>query len=403
MTLRVLLRQNRTRIFTLLAGAASVVACFSAVGVPADAMGEPSTPISAPANDPQIQNLLGRFSKAHVRGGGRFLYSYENSNRSFLYDQALAVLAFVHADRRSAAEDILNGLAHLQTPEGSWAFQYETESGSIIPAEEKLSPAGAVAWVAMAIEAYELKYSADRSGKFQPVLEKTLKYLSSQRVKVEWKGTVSHPVAFSPTRGNIVSFEHNLDAYAVFANAPHNLPLAKENAESAASIRTFLESMWTSNRFNAGFDVEQSEPNLDEYYLDTQSWGILALGLSGSQGQDFRQGLATNCSEFQASEPVSGFVFTHARNRAPASASPVWTEGSLGMMLAMKVSRIQNCDGKKLSDFEASMDQLTHKDGGVPYATESSDPDFSSSSSVAGTAWKYFFRKGFNPFHPSFD
>jgi hypothetical protein len=367
-----------------------------------------SSMATASASDPQIQNLLGRFSKATVPGGGHVLFSYENSNRSFTYDQALGVLAFVRAEQREAAEDILNALANLQSKEGNWAFQYQSVSGHVTAAEETVSPAGAIAWVAMAIEAYEMKYEGSHAGKYGKTLEKTLAYLSSQRVNVEWKNEVSRPVAFSPTRDNVVSFEHNADAYAVFSNAPSDLPSAKENAATAASIRSFLESMWNSNRFYAGFDTAQNSPNRDEIYLDTQSWGVLALGISGHQGQDFHKGLATNCAEFQVtsahSNSVSGFAFYHpARNRTPASTAPVWTEGSLGMMLAMKVAGTHDCEGKKLADFQQSMNQLTLADGGVPYATESSDPDFSTQSSIAGTAWKYFFNQDFNPFHPSFD
>jgi hypothetical protein len=356
--------------------------------------------------DPQIENLLGRFSPAEVKGGGHVLLSYENSNRSFLYDQALAVLAFVHADQKTAAEDVLNALAHLQSRKGSWVFQYESVSNHVIPAEEKVSPSGAIAWVAMAIEAYYVKYGPKEFVRYRPMLERTLKYLAAQRVIVDWKGLISHPIAFSPTRTGVVSFEHNLDAYAAFSNAPPGLKNSRESTEAAASIQTFLESMWNTNRFYAGFNVEQREPNQDENYLDTQSWGVLALGVSGRQGQDFRRGLATNCSEFKASKPTLGFTsYKPARvTRAPASAkNPVWTEGSLGMMLAMKLSDVQNCNGTKLSNFESALDTLTQKDGGVPYAVQSSNPDFSSSSSIAGTAWKYFFQKDFNPFHPTFN
>jgi hypothetical protein len=360
---------------------------------------------SAETPDPQIEYLLGRFSQAQTKSGGRFLLSYEGSDRSFLYDQALGVLAFVHADRKSAAEEILTALSRLQSAKGSWHFQYQIVSNQIIPAEDSVSPSGAIAWVAMAIEAYQIKYGTEQPGKYDGTLDKALKYLSSRRVPISWKGATLHPISYSPEKKAIVSFEHNLDAYAAFLNAPKPVngedSGSLENSRTASDLRAFLESMWNGNRFNAGFNTEDGQPNRDEMYLDTQSWGVLALGASGSENQDFTQGLKTNCGEFQATAPVAGFVSYHPKGRAPASdSSPVWTEGSLGMMLAMKFSGLHACGGKNLEDLDASMDSLTQKNGGVPYATASSNVDFSTRPSVAGTAWKYFYRKKFNPFHP---
>ena len=284
------------------------------------------------------------------------------------YHQALAVLAFVHADQKDAAQNILDGLADLQSPGGSWAFQYQPGTQRVEAVGDSVSPAGAIAWVAMATEAFQIRYGT-HSVKYKKMLSKTSNYLRFQRVDVSWKGVSSRPVSFSPTRSQVVSFEHNLDAYAAFANAPSDARDAKANAEAAASIHAFLESMWNEKRFYAGFDLENGEPNREELFLDTQSWGLLALGPSGSQGQDFRQGIQTNCAEFQAAQSTPGFIFYRpASGRSLASVPPVWTEGSLGMMLAMKIADISSCGTKKMKDYEVSMDQVTQPDGGVPYA-----------------------------------
>jgi hypothetical protein len=343
------------------------------------------------ATDSQIQNLLGRFTPNQG-----LILSYQNSNRGFLYDQALAVMAFSEAGERHAAEKVLATLTKFQSSDGSWAFQYLSSGGRIEPAEEKVSPTGAIAWVAMALEAYEKKFG---SQKFHVTLMKTLTYLEAQRVKVDWAGRVSHPVRFSPNRGSVVSFEHNLDTFSAFSNAG-----TQHYAEAAADIRVFLESMWDQKRFYAGFDLESTQPNRDEDYLDTQSWGILALGTTGLQGQPFARGLQTNCEEFVSSgslnsdSVISGFVAYHPRGRAPASTEPVWSEGSFGMLLSMRLAGQEHCGDQSAAALIRSLDRMTQSDGGVSYATASNDPDFSSASSIAGTAWRYFLRIGYNPF-----
>jgi hypothetical protein len=355
----------------------------------------------ASATDVQIQNLLNRFGPS-----GRLVQSYQNSNRAFLYDQALAVIAFSQAGERQAAEKVLASLEKFQSPDGSWAFQYMSTPDGVEPAEQTVSPSGAIAWVAMAIEAYEKKFGSQR---YHPTLIKTLSYLEAQRVKVSWSGKTSHPVRFSPTRPSIVAFEHNLDSYVAFANAG-----SKHYNEVAADLRVFLESMWDQRRFYAGFNLEDNQPNRDENYLDTQSWGVLALGPTGLDGQDFAQGLKTNCDEFVASGTlstsesssqsprssfvISGFVAYHPRGRTPAATAPVWSEGSFGMLLSMKIAGQKNCGGSDAPTLARSLDRMTFADGGVAYATASGDPDFSSASSVAGTAWKYFLQQGYNPF-----
>ena len=153
------------------------------------------TALSAPsafAIDAQIQNLLSRFSPNES-----LVLSYQGLHRAFLYDQALAVIAFSQAGERQAAQKILDALGRLQSNDGSWAFQYLEDGERMEPAEKKTSPSGAIAWVAMAIEAYAQKFD---SPNYQPMLLKTLAYLDSQRVRVEWAGKVSHPVRFSPEK-----------------------------------------------------------------------------------------------------------------------------------------------------------------------------------------------------------
>jgi hypothetical protein len=72
----------------------------------------------------------------------------------------------------------------------------------------------------------------------------------------------------------------------------------------------------------------------------------------------------------------------------------VWSEGTLGQVLAMNKAGFQ-CAKK---DFIAEVNKMKKADGGIAYATSATNPDFTTSSSVAGTAWMYFASNGINPF-----
>lgn len=338
----------------------------------------------------QLTYLLEQFSPVTVRGHAQpahLVFSYSDSKRSYTYDQALAALAFTWAGHRREAELILNALSNLQSPVGSWKFSYEPGQ-KLLSVDAETGPiSGAIAWVVMAMNAYRLQYGL---GTYDVAAERALDYLAGQRVAVEWGDTHTHPIRFSPQRPSVVSVEHNLDAYSAFLNS--KLP---RHQQIAPDLRKYVESMWDTTHFHAGFDLDAKAPNRSELYLDTQSWGVLALGA-------YYSGLETSCDHFFKTDPVAGFFDYHPANRELASTSdhPVWTEGSFGMLLAMEAAQMPECRGKTRAQILAGLETLTNTKGGVPYATPSSNRDFSQSPSIAGTAWLYFLKVGFNPFKP---
>ena len=222
--------------------------------------------------DIQIAYLTAQFARAKVAGPAQpaqFVRSYSDWNRAYTYDQALAALAFVRADQRNAARRVLNGLSDLQAKNGSWNFWYRIAGRGIANAPDAEPIAGAIAWVAMAANAYRIKYD-DHA--YDRMASAALDYLDSQRATVAYRGKVSHPVRFSPDRAGTVAVEHNLDAYSAFANAADT-----KHQLIAADLMTFLDSMWDETHFPAGYDLDAAKPNRAELYLDTQSWGMLAL------------------------------------------------------------------------------------------------------------------------------
>jgi len=110
-----------------------------------------------------------------------------------------------------------------------------------------------------------------------------------------------------------------------------------------------------------------------------------------------------NCDKFLVEhQGVLGFMDTKPANR-PSKFTFVWSEGSLGQILAMKNSQKSGeesfkCKGVETSTLLENVTKMKMKDGGIAYATSTDNPDFTTSSSVAGTTWYYFATNGINPF-----
>lgn len=361
--------------------------------------------------DPQIANLLGRMSRIDVAGTASpaaFIRSYLDRDQFYLYDQALAVIALSVAGEQEAAERVIAALANTQLAGGGWYFSYGADGSSDYPAEGDRQVSGAIAWVAIALNTYHHRFS---SGVYHAMAAMTLAHLDATRFATSYLGDSYQPVAFGPTdlsatswnEAGVAALEHNLDAYAAFRDYAV-LASSSAHATVADELRSLAEVLFEGDRFYAGID-ETGSVNATEIYLDPQSWGVLALSPTGSKGQDFAKGLEFNCREFvetagymnHQEAGVAGFfdvfVATVPKNRF------VWTEGTLGMVLALQLARMAECDDRAPAAYLAAVAGLADATG-VPYATATTNTDFTTSSSVAGTAWLYFANQGYNPFTP---
>ncbi len=400
--------------------------------------------------NPQIQFLLNHFSPTPITKGAptsRLIRSYGNNDQLYLYDQALAVLAFAHAGEKAGAQRVLDAVQYLQIRDqshrdGSWYYSYYGDGSSIYPDAPSHGPegkadgytygdrrvSGAIAWVAMALNAYRLKFNDQR---YDDMWHRVMAYLVRARMPARIAGVESQPVRFQQVdlprtvwnESTVAAVEHNLDAYsALYYYA--RLSKKAEYQEIALSIRRFVESLWVPKLkgFYAGFVTSTGKPNTEDLYLDTQTWGLLAFADSHERVERYKVGLERACELFfepagYLSPDLTGIPgFFDWRPRDPSQAKGhrtfVWTEGTLGYILAANVVAEQTGNrpvctrygvSYRAQDFLEAMDRLQDRDGGVPYATKNAIPGgFSSDASVAGTAWLYFANHGFNPFHPRF-
>lgn len=359
----------------------------------------------------QIAGLQSMMNTPLITGGpygdGRLVRSFRDMDSAFLYDQALAVIAFSLAGERANAEAVINAMAKLQGPSGAWVFSYLT-SGEDANAGVDMRIAGSNAWFGMALNAYQKAFA---STKYLAMATRLHDYLAGELVAITINGAAQKGLRFAPTnyaqgRAGIYALEHQLDAYASMHQF-YTLNGGARYNTAAADLRRMSESLWNGSRFLGGYDANTQTLNTTEHYLDNYSWSVLALGNTGSAGQKFAAALPGMCSYFTATGKldypsrrvtgVAGFFDVIYDGVTPAPF--VWSEGSLGAIMAMRQGLpTMTCAGNTADDILESLNYMTDKLKAMPYATQNGNADFTSSASVAGTAWQYFAILRKNPY-----
>ena len=368
-------------------------------------------PAPATSANAQIAGLQRMMNTPLVAGGpygdGRLIRSFHDMDSAFLYDQALAVIAFSLAGERAHAEQIINALAKLQGPSGAWVFAYGVDGSDASPGVD-MRIAGANAWMGMALNAYQKAFGT----RYLAMSIRLHDYLRGELVGIAINGGSQTGLRFAPTnyvpgRTGIFALEHQLDAYASM-HQYHALNGGSQYLAAADALRRMAESLWNGTRFLSGYDANTGSLNTEERYLDTYSWSVLALGNSGSAGQDFAAALPAMCDYFHTagkldypSRKVSGIVGFHdvLYGTSPSADPFAWSEGSLGAIMAMRQGAPgMRCAGNGAEEILESLRYMVDKLGAMPYATRSANPDFTSSGSVAGTAWLYYANQNKNPY-----
>jgi len=166
-----------------------------------------------------MSNLRSRLHP--YKAGGTLIKSFTNHSQSYIYDQALAVIAFSkHGDKKSA-QGLLLSLSKLQKTDGSLYFSYYLNGQSPYPTEGDKRYAGAIAWVALAAITYQSEF---KSKDFLNFNSKVLKYLASEMKATTIEGKKLKAIRFAPSNikttawdeSETAALEHNLDAYAAF-------------------------------------------------------------------------------------------------------------------------------------------------------------------------------------------
>jgi len=333
----------------------------------------------------------------------KLVASYADRPTCWLYTQALAVIAFAEAGGEDArhAQGILSFLRERREKGergGSfWRFAYQANGSS----GGTYTTTGANAWVAMAIAYYEAK-TGDRQ--FRAMGLESLEWMRHHCLRSfgDERGVVMADKNYPQSRHDdttIFSVEHNLDAYSAFRSLGI-LSVRKEYLAIAADLRQFLtKTLHDGKRFRGGARLPDKLNHA--FYLDAQSWGVLALG-TGYKGC---LTLAEETCRVEGKShklngrQVRGLVgFTEW-----AKSTHLWPEGTEGMVAAYYLVG----DREKADEYHAQTRRFaealdadpTDNALGVPYATADTK-GLATCESVAGTVWFYLNERQVNPFRP---
>lgn len=350
-----------------------------------------------PSNSPQIAWLKNQIGKTGLVDSDRD----DGTDDAYLYDQALAAIAFTQAGEICEAQGIFEAIAFSQNPNGGWYTCYSAEKGS---ACELYVHTGPIAWVVMAVNFYETKTG---DAQFVNMANSAIAWMNTMRnidPGKDYFGSLKYGEGDSQTK---ISTEHNHDA-----NSAYYYRAEKEKAEA---IKTFLiNEMWAPSPESNGpdYDVNIFWRGYNDFAwcTDPQSWGVLSLGPDYAKSLEWLDSKGDgNGSTKITRQGVTGFSFCTEDVNPPNGENPnfcgklfVWLEGTEGVAAAY-YSAGNKEKGKYYHDQTA---KVLSPGGGIPYSIADADdpiiiwPCNWPYESVASTAWYYFNEAKINPFRP---
>ena len=330
-------------------------------------------------------------------------YEGDGTNNAYTYDQALAIIAFTTENETNRAKNILDRFNLSQNSDGSWYQCYSANDAGVC-AYNKWT--GDISWLIMAINYYEA-YTGDDNYSYMAI--NALNFLETLRDTNP--ANESYGALVMSPGSTAYSTENNYDAYSAYY---YRGILSKNYSfiEKANLIKDYLiTEMWSnsseSNNLNPHPDVFWVGYNDFGYYTDPQSWGVLALGAYGLDGENFTRALewlylygygynsTRHNQTYNNNTEIDGFDFW----TKPVKNS-TWLEGTEGVAAAY----YSIGDNEKGDYFHNQTRKVISDNGGVIYSfseTNASDigyPDNFRYNSIASTAWYYLNEKKINPF-----
>jgi len=348
--------------------------------------------------------------------------------RSFLYDNALGVIALTMSGEYHYAEYILSAIKRLLREDGSLWFMYNTHNNW--PNEDDHSGAllrmGAVAWFGYAVTYYlrvrmeedegflekdklaqeyleMAKYIANYIMQNQVIDRADLRYglvtggWGDYKIKIK-KGSKTPVEEYVASRVIWVSMEHNIDIY-FFLKDLHKLTGDDRYRKGAELVKSGILRLWSKEYGQFYRGIKSSGITDTALPLDGASWGALFLLSIGDNKK------AATCVEVlnsrflskqigiigyipYSSEPiyedegVNSYYYPENPGMLWKDLPFVWCEGSFGAACAL----IRAGDSKKGAEVLNSLLSL-QEDGGFRYASVKVPYKFNDYPSVASTAW----------------
>lgn len=350
------------------------------------------------------------------------------SGKSFIYDDALAVIAFTMKGEYKYSEYILSAMERLLNENGSIWFSCNTQNSWPSPEDHHgaVIRSGALAWAGYAPVYYLLSRQIEEpgfaendylAGQYLAMAEKIAGYLKNRQItdkKDKRYGLVtggegSYVLEYSSETKNVeevfretaidwVSMEHNIDAFFLFRDLGR-LTGKKEWADAAEMVKdSLMKNMW-DKKHNQFFRGIKGDGKLDlALPLDGASWGSLFLTSVGAKGkalkslEEIERNFKTEDKGFKGYGPYHDENIYESPEIASALLGPgiitwrdvsiVWSEGSLGAAAAY----IRAGDPEKGRQIISEAAKMSDN-GGLLYVSSDVPYHFSAYPSVAGTAW----------------
>jgi hypothetical protein len=327
------------------------------------------------------------------------VYYDEFNDACFLYDQAVALIAFLQLGERAAAAALVDALLAVQNPDGG--FPFANDQSVLFEHGSGFIRIGAVAWVCYALLLADKPEFRDWfTSKTTDAARNCLAFLSTYRNprgllnggKGRYVGIVLDPDHVVPWW----STEHNIDAWWCFDLAAELYGDAGYRA-AADSIKAALETdgwseakgiFWQGGLYAAGRNTPDGQ-----HALDMMSWGGFVLDRWG-RSQATATAIARMSRLYYVTDAptgLSGFTTFIPEDGYPVGTvlSP-WYEGSFGAVVALRIQ-----DPARANALMATLVQAQNPDGSYPYALRA-DPinEIHTFPALIGAAWNVIAYSG---------
>ena len=312
------------------------------------------------------------------------LYYDDFNDTCFLYDQAVALIAFLQTGQQAAAAQLVDALLSIQNADGSFGFA--RNQATVSAHDSSLIRNGSEAWLAYALAladqpAYTGWFATAPTAAAQACLARMLTYVNALGLVnggtgVPWWST-----------------EHNIDAWWALDLADQLYGSGTVDYRGAAdAIQMALLTdgvgwdeadgiFWQGGIESGGVNTSDGE-----HALDTHTWGAALLQKWGYDS-DAATSIARAYAHYYVTDAPSGLSgFT---TFIPLDGYPVgtvltpWYEGSFGMAVALRGS-----DPPRANGLMATLAVGQNGDGSYPYAVRN-DPvnDIHNFPATIAAAW----------------
>jgi hypothetical protein len=306
------------------------------------------------------------------------LYYDDFNDTCFLYDQAVALIAFLQTGQLAAAAKLGDALLAIQNPDGSFGFS--RNQATVLAHDASLIRNGTEAWIAYALEL------AGQPAAAQACLARLLTYVNAL-------GLVN-----GGTGVPWWSAEHNIDAWWALdlADQLYGSAGAVDYRSCADTIKAELLTngvgwdgadgiFWQGGIVSGGANTPDGQ-----HALDTHTWGAVLLQKWG-RASDAAASIARAWQHYYVTDAASGLsgftTFTPFDGYPIGTVTTPWYEGSFGMAMALRAPRAMG-DPPRANGLMSTLARGQDGDGSYPYAVRN-DPvnDIHTYPATVAAAW----------------